>query len=272
MADTRATFDQEMTRFNTCVDFAISVSKLSAGRKANMPRLMASYVFTRTCVGAESLRYLLQRDIGKSKDVTLDHYSVSVLARNIVEASLMFHYLMEDGVSDDDWALRGRILDLHDVVLKLRLLKSIGAAEQYEVLKKIMTELREDIKNRPAFKGVDQKRQEKILAGHELYVGGLRSTLKLMGFDGDYFDGMYAYLSTQVHISPSSFYDMDRRINFGTPADYQFYFASYALAHARIFLLRAALRLAESDAALVEKIDAITLQSMKALADVPFGE
>jgi hypothetical protein len=223
-------------------------------------------------VGADSLRHLLQRDVGKSNDLTLDHYSISVLARNIVEASLMFHYLMEDGVSDDEWALRGKILDLHDVVLKARLFKSIGAAKEYEAFKQIMTELRGHIKNRPAFKSVEEKRQQGILAGHELYLRGLRSTLKLVGFESDYFDGMYAYLSSQVHISPTSFYGMDRRINFGTPAEYQYYFASYALAHARMFLLPAALRLAESDAALAANIDEVSLQSMKDLRNVPFGE
>jgi hypothetical protein len=220
-------------------------------------------------VGADTLRHLLQRDVGKSNDLTLDHYSISVLARSIVEASLMFHYLMEDGVSDDEWALRGKILDF---VLKARLFKSIGRAKEYEDFKQIMAELRGQIKNRPAFKSVEEKRQQGILAGHELYLRGLRSTLKLVGFDSDYFDGMYAYLSSQVHISPTSFYGMDRRINFGTPAEYQYYFASYALAHARMFLLRAALRLAESDAALAAKIDAVSLQSIRDLGNVPFGE
>jgi Family of unknown function (DUF5677) len=157
--------------------------------------MMASYVFTRVCVSADSLRYLLERDIGKSKDLTLDHYSTSVLARNIVEASLMFNYLVEDGVSDEEWALRGKVLDLHDVTLKLRLFKSIGAKKQYENFKEEMTRLRDEISRLPAFKVIDGTRQEKILTGHELYIGGLRSTLKLVGFESYYFDGMYAYLS-----------------------------------------------------------------------------
>jgi hypothetical protein len=272
MANNRPIFDREKLRFETCVDFAISVSKLSTGRQANMPRLMASYVFTRTCVSADSLRYLLRREVGESKDVTLDHYSISVLARNIVEASLMFHYLMEDGVSDDEWSLRGKVLHLHDVVLKLRLFKSIDAAKQYEKFRQATTELRDEIKKCPAFKELAAGRQEKLLAGHELYLRGLRSTLKLVDIDSGYFDGMYAYLSTQVHISPSSFFETDKRISFPSPANYQYYSAAYALAHTRMLLLRASIRLVESDAALCAKIEADSLQSMKGLADIPFGE
>src|SRR5262249_3200406 len=115
MVDVRELFHRERARFDTSLEFAISVSKFAASRKANIPNVMASYVFTRMCVGADSLRYLLVRDIGRSKDLTLDHCSISVLARNIGEATLMFHYLLEDGVSDEEWALRGKVLDLHDV-------------------------------------------------------------------------------------------------------------------------------------------------------------
>jgi hypothetical protein len=63
---------------------------------------MASYVFTRMCVAADTLLSILQRDIGNSKELTLDHYSIGVLARNIIESALMFHYLLEDGVSKED--------------------------------------------------------------------------------------------------------------------------------------------------------------------------
>ena len=115
-------------------------------------------------------------------------------------------------------------------------------------------------------------RQERILTGQELYLGGLRSTLKLAGLNTSYFDGMYAYLSSQIHISPTSFFETDARLGFRTPADYQYYFAAYALAHARMMLLRAAIRLAESVPALAAKLEADTLRSMKALAYVSFGD
>lgn len=110
------------------------------------------------------------------------------------------------------------------------------------------------------------------MTGQELYLGGMRSTLKLVGFESDYFDGMYAYLSMQVHISPSSFYETDKRINFGPPARYQYYFAAYSLAHARMFLLRSAISLAVSDVVVTDKLDATRLQSMRDLSEVPFGE
>ncbi len=56
------------------------------------------------------------------------------------------------------------------------------------------------------------------------------------------------------------------------PASYQYYFASYAVAHARMLFLRSAIRLAESDDAVRQKIDQATYDSMSELAAIPFGE
>ncbi|HLX14661.1 MAG TPA: DUF5677 domain-containing protein [Bradyrhizobium sp.] len=267
--DHRPAFDLEKSRFDTCVEFAISVSKLAAGRTQNLPRLMASYVFTRACVCADTIRYALRREIEKSKDVTLDHYSISVLARNLIEASLMFHYLMEDGVSDDEWSLRGKLFYLHDATLKLRLFKTINAAESYKAFKQDVTELRETIRKSRAFAKLDAKHQERILSGQELYIGGLRSTVKLAGLSAKYFDGMYARLSAEVHISPTSFFETDKRLSFATPADYQYYMAALALAHARRLLMGATIRLAESDPIVSDKIEAKSLQLMRELEMAP---
>ena len=234
--------------------------------------VMASYVFTRMCVTADTLLHLLQRDVEKSEDLTLDHYSIGVMARNIIETALMFHYLSEDGVSDQDWELRRGVLNLHDAILKLRLLKSIGAEDQYQAFKEEMEKLRAKMKEKAAFKAIDAERQQKLLSGHELYVRGLRSTLKLLGFEDAYFDGMYAYLSSQVHISPSSFYFTEKRLSFDQPTGYQHYFATYAIAHARKFLLRSARSLADSDDVVRQKIDPAMYESMSELARIQFGD
>jgi hypothetical protein len=265
--DHHSDFDLERARFDDCVKFAISVSKAAAGRTENLPRLTASYVFTRACVCADTVRHMLQREI--QKDVTLDHYSISVLARNLIEASLMFHYLMEEGVSDDEWSLRCKVFYLHDATLKLRLFKSIGKADSYKAFKQEVVETREAIRNSPAFTNLDARNQERILSGQELYVGGLRSTVKLAGMSPKYFDGIYARLSAEVHITPTSFFETNERLNFTAPADYQYYMAALALAHARRLLMSATIRLAESDPTVTSKIEAKTLQSMKELEKAP---
>jgi uncharacterized protein DUF5677 len=270
--DPREVFKKEKKRFGIAVKIAIAVSKAAAGRKPNGNIAITSYVFTRMCVAADTLLYVLRRDIGNSKEQTLDHYSVGVLSRNIIESALMFHYLSEDGVSKEDWELRMAILNLHDSTLKVRFWKGLNSDEHYKGWKTTMEEIRQSLKDHPAFKALDEDRQKSLLSGQQLYVKGMRSTLKLVGLEDTYFDGMYAYLSSQVHISPSSFYWTEKRLSFGKPAGYQFYFASYAVAHARQLFLRSAVRLAESDDAVRQKIEPALYDSMTELSGIPFGE
>ena len=92
-------FKKEKKRFGDAVKIAIAVSKAAVGRKPEGNIVMASFVFTRMCIAADTLLYVLRRDIGNSKEQTLDHYSIGILSRNIIELALMFHYLSEDGVS-----------------------------------------------------------------------------------------------------------------------------------------------------------------------------
>jgi hypothetical protein len=223
------------------------------------------------CVAADTLLFILRRDIGNSKEQTLDHYSIGVIARNIIEAALMFHYLSEDGVSKEGWKLRIAILNLHDATLKVRLWKGLETDEQYRGWKATMEEVRQSLNEHPSFKAFDEDQQKRLLSGQQLYLRGFRSTLKLVDLDEDYFDGMYAYLSSQVHIAPSSFYWTPKRVNFGRPGGYQFYFASYAVAHARQLFLRSAIRLAESDDAVRQKIEPKMFDELKELAEIPFG-
>jgi len=130
--DPRELFKKEKKRFGTAVQIAILVSKAAAGREPGGNIVMASYVFTRMCVAADTLLYVLRRDIGNSKELTLDHYSIGVMARNVIESALMFHYLSEDGVSEEDWQLRRAVLNLHDATLKVRLWKGYKSDEQYK--------------------------------------------------------------------------------------------------------------------------------------------
>jgi hypothetical protein len=270
--DPREVFKKEKKRFGDAVKIAIAVSKAAAGREPDGNIVMASYVFTRMCIAADTLLYVLRRDIGNSKEQTLDHYSIGVLARNIIESALMFHYLSEDGVSKEEWELRIAIFNLHDSTLKVRLWKGLDSDEQHKGWKATMEEIRESLRGHSAFKALDEDRQKSLLSGQQLYIKGMRSTLKLVGLEDTYFDGMYAYLSSQVHISPSSFYWTEKRVSFGKPAGYQYYFASYAVAHARMFFLRSAIRLAEWDDSVRQKIDQATYESMTELAAMPLGE
>jgi hypothetical protein len=174
--NTREVFKKEKKRFGAAVKIAIVVSKAASSRRSAENIVMASFVFTRMCIAADTLLYVIRREIGNSKDQTLDHYSIGVSARNIIESALMFHYLSQEGVSEEDWKLRIVLLNLHDATLKVRLWKGIQE-EQYKNWKTQTEALRETLRAHPAFQVVDQEQQKRLLSGQQLYVGGFRSTL-----------------------------------------------------------------------------------------------
>ena len=276
--DSRAVFEIEKSRFQTAVTFAIKVSKLNAGYRTTTRVVLGSYLFTRMCVTATTVSKLLEHGDQNDIDFTLDHFSIAVLSRNIIEASIMLHYLLEDGITEEQWKLRHKVLDLHNTIVRLRLFKGLRVRDgnqsqkMHERFKEVADAIRAGLAILPEFKNLDKQRRDKIMSGSELYVGGIRSILKQFNVRVEYFDAVYNYLSAQVHVSSNTYYDMHRRINFGRPASYQFFVASFAIANARLFLLPGAFKVASTNMIIMEKIDRSELNSMENLSKVPFGD
>jgi len=106
----RALLEAETKQFHTATVFAVRTSVATHGQEAPQPHVFGSYVFTRICIGAETIEHLLERGLDRQTPFTLDHFSVSVLSRNIIEAGIMVCYLLEDNVSQQQWELRRKIL------------------------------------------------------------------------------------------------------------------------------------------------------------------
>jgi hypothetical protein len=126
LAKNRKLLEVETKRFHTATVFAVRTSVATHGHEAPLPHVFGSYVFTRMCIGAETI----ERGLGRKTSFTLDHFSIAVLCRNIIEAGIMICYLLEDNVSEQQWELRRKILDLHDVLARLRLFKGLRPSEQ----------------------------------------------------------------------------------------------------------------------------------------------
>jgi hypothetical protein len=269
--DNRRLLEVERDRFHLATDFSIRVSVATQGQEAPLGGVLASYVFTRTCIEAETIEHLIKRGLERETPFTLDHFSIAVLSRTIIEAALMNCYLLET-VTEQQWNLRRRILDLHDVLVKLRLFKGLRAKDQVTGFRGRAEELRSQISKNEEFKALQSDRREKILSGTELYVGGLRSVLKEIDFETQYFDAIYNYLSGQVHVSSNTFYHTHRgRLNFTEPAAYQLFVAAFGVAHARMFLLRAALKMLSGNSSSQKSFSKTELEKISRLSDKAFA-
>jgi hypothetical protein len=100
---------------------------------------------------------------GPTDGGVLDHGSIAALARNLLEAWVMFLYLTDPALAEDQWLLRRAVLELHDCTTRYRMLKDIGDGDSKEVqdFKSKIDPLKNLIRSNPAFRSLNADRQKK---------------------------------------------------------------------------------------------------------------
>ena len=225
--------------FERTMHFLSVISSKIVGVEMSVSHSLASAVLGRICVTSLSVQDLFRgHEAGRLP--FLDHVSIAILCRSIIEASIMYWYLMEV-VDDEEWAFRYQVLCVHDGASRVRLFKPLvgdTADNQREILKK----LREELSATSLFKRRPEQQRAKLRAGETLYVNGMRSVVASMNFDEQYFDSIYNYLSAYTHTSPLSYFRDGQDFHAFDEEYWRRTFAQIALHHAWIMMLRVALR------------------------------
>jgi len=86
---------------------SITSSKI-VGKPTTLSHSFASAVLGKICLTAMSAQALF-RDHEVRKFPTLDHSSIAVLSRTIIESSIMYWYLTEE-VNEEEWAFRLQVM------------------------------------------------------------------------------------------------------------------------------------------------------------------
>jgi hypothetical protein len=161
----------------------------------------------------------------------LDDSSIASLGRTLLETCVMFMYISEPAVSEDEWLLREAVLELHGLKARHRMAKHCGLLEAEPVdLHEIMSTLEQTILANPILQRLDAERQKKVLAGGELYINGRRGAIKEAGFDVEHFEGMYVFLSNHAHAGPVSFHHTgSTKMASGVAPDFQYRTSGLAL-------------------------------------------
>ena len=222
--------------FENVMMFVSLISSKVVGLPMSLPRSLATAIIGKLCVTAMSIQALF-RGHEEGRLPFLDHSSIAVLSRTIIDASIMYFYLIED-ISAEEWEFRYKVMQIHDIASRLRLFKGLIPEEAANQRATIGT-LRKELKGMALFKRRNEEQQIKLRGGQMLYVNGMRSVLASMNFDNEYFDGVYNYLSAYVHSMPLSYF-RDRE-GFEQIL-WQRTFAQYALHHAWVMMVRVALK------------------------------
>ena len=239
----RPQFQQMVSAYSEMLNATIAVSKATGGHLcANRWEAWPTYVLTRLCLMGKSLRILLFEGDSASIDYTLDVGSIGVLTRTMIEGSVLFHYVTEEGLSEDTKKLRTTIFDLHDCSRRSRFLKGIGQPAEYKKNKVILPLLRARLSKNPEYLALPDDEKKELRDGNHIFVGGLRRAARNAGWDITFFDALHTYLSMQSHMAPMSFQRMPEQIDFVLPAQFQFGYAVMCLDLLRNALAACALK------------------------------
>jgi hypothetical protein len=226
--------------FEDVAGFALSVLEKLSIRSLEFPQQHA-YAFKmlrKLCLTSYSITVLVEDFEGKPRG-SLDHASVAVLCRTIIDTAIMFWYLSEE-ISAEEWEFRLAVMNLHDTTSRVRLFKGL-IPDEAEKQRLRRAKFKKALEDNALFRKRKRQDRDRLLGGQVLYVNGMRSLLRTMNYNEEYYDGVYSYLSSHVHSLPIAYF---RDGPEGDPLTYYFpsMFVGYALHHAWTMIARVALR------------------------------
>jgi hypothetical protein len=224
--------------FEGIMMFLSLISSKITGHPMTVSHSLASGMLGKICISAMSTQALYRGHEDKRLPF-LDHSSIAVLCRAIIETSIMYWYLMED-VSEDEWEFRLHVMKIHDAASRVRLFKRM-IADAADNQRAALQALRGKLAAMPLFQKRTAQQQQKMLGGELIYVNGLRSVVESMNFDEEYFDSVYNYLSAYVHSTPLSYF-RDGDYHDFNDVFWRRSFTGYALHHAWVMMVRVGLR------------------------------
>jgi hypothetical protein len=148
--------------FEGIMMFLSLISSKITGRSMTVSHSLASSMLGKICITAMSAR-ALYRGHEEKRLPFLDHSSIAVLCRAIIETSIMYWYLMEE-VSEDEWEFRLHVMKIHDAASRVRLFKRL-IADEANNQRAALQALRDKLAAMPLFQNRSAQQQQKMLGG-----------------------------------------------------------------------------------------------------------
>lgn len=203
MADQEQFFADERTRFAGVVKHALLISNSIGRQKTAPPRVMASWLFMRACVTANTIKSLHEPlDAGYGAKY-LDHASIASLCRGLIENIAVLRYVGDVSINAHEWACRKYVIDLHDYRNRTAFLTAIGQQKDDERKYAFLTER---LIQNSYFRTIPEKRQKRLLDGEDMFINGRHAAMLEFGWGENITKGIYKYLSNQVHSLPMAFH------------------------------------------------------------------
>ena len=210
--DSNKYYSSSLDRFTVALDRAIVTSHATAGLLAGNRRFWASVLFTRLCTFSVSILSLCPGSKINQDGLHWDFGAVASLTRNLFECALFFFYLAIEVVSDDEWKVRLRVMQLHDCMSRLRMFRDFDPNdEQLKKFEEQANELRSILEANAFFGNLPEPKSKKLLKGEQASILVQDEILQRMRNTAPITNalrGYYRFLSSHIHSFPIGFYRM----------------------------------------------------------------
>lgn len=201
-----ALFASECSKFRGIVQHATTIGNAIGRRDVGEIRAYASWLFVRACVMARTIEHSFKPlPTGFGSAQWLDHASIAILCRALIECISVMLYIGDVDVAEDVWDCRKRLFILHELVNRGSFLASIDYEFNEDLKAKQLEYARTKLAENTYFKTLPEKRQKRLLEGNEMYIEGRHEAMLTFGWGDKLTRGIYKYLSNQAHSLPMAF-------------------------------------------------------------------
>lgn len=200
-------FHIALSTFDKAVCEACAVSNFTGSRYVVHYKGYSSNIFTRMCLHSQALISALPKTRWAKRDYECWEFSlIAPHVRALMEGYLLFFYLSEVPISEDEWYVKLNVMHLNDCTRRIRLHQNIRSTEDETGFREQQTELKERLKGSDFFNGLPSKLQKQLLKGNALMIPSRDELLEKLGLDIGEFNAFYDVVSNFTHILPISYY------------------------------------------------------------------
>jgi hypothetical protein len=175
-------FAEEKVKYMGLLKQAHLIGNAVGNRNTGPLRVISSWLYMRICVTGKTIAEILEpqeHDYGSSR--YLDHASIAILCRGLIENVAVLVYVGDASISEDEWKCRRGLIDLHDFTNRSAFLSKIKADTTPESPETTLKLLRQRLEDNVFFKTLSMKRRQKLLEGQEMFVDGRHASYAGVG-------------------------------------------------------------------------------------------
>lgn len=226
--------------YQKTLEISKRISNKIGGRFVDERKGWASILFTKLCTTGNSLFLLAPHNSLTNQEDHWDYSSMFSLTRNLMECYQTFFYLCIENISKNEYILRKKLFDYHDLTSRKKLFSLMHDHKQTEEDERIEEFVIKELKENELFKTLPEKQQSAYLKGDKAFFITREDIEERFGNDRNAFKMYYKLLSSNTHSYPMGFYRIQgagRGTGLKTPVEEGY--SSLALKIANDYLMKA---------------------------------